>query len=92
MPDINTVQICQDGNWGNVLHTFPRGLVDEQRTTVVCSDPGNAARPQQFTKDTSYFISYLLDHNGGQEKWRGECHYDAGGAAGVEFRELDMQD
>ncbi len=90
--DVNNVQVSEHGNWANVIYTFPRGTVDDGRNTLACSDPNNPGRPKQFTKGQNYYIRYRLNSNNQEEKWDGECEYEPGGTAGVQFGQLDMLD
>ncbi|GAA3844058.1 hypothetical protein GCM10022243_08090 [Saccharothrix violaceirubra] len=89
MITVTNVRIYAHGNWGTLLEVFPKGHIDDNRTTLACSDQNNPGRQAQFTAGTSYYISYDLP-TGSQERWDGECFYDNGGTAPVEFRELDL--
>jgi hypothetical protein len=89
---INTIRVYTHGNWANLLYNFPQGFIDDNRNTLACSDPANAARPATFVKGTSYYLRWLVNGTGHEDRFEGECEYEPGGAAGVQFGELELLD
>lgn len=87
---INNVRIYQYGSFNNLIYTFPQGHTDNGENEMACSDPANNARPKQFIKGTKYYIRYTITATGIVREWQGECEYEAGGTAGVQFGEMEM--
>ena len=48
------------------------------------------ARPLQFVKGTKYYIRYTVAGTNVNREWEGECEYEAGGSASVQFGEMEM--
>ena len=86
---LTNVQVCQNGNWGNVLHTFPQGNLTKDRNSITCNDPNNPGRAA-LQKDGHYYIRCTVTITGNTETWEGDCKFDAGGSAPVEFEELEL--
>ncbi|HEX4701004.1 MAG TPA: hypothetical protein VH352_02650 [Pseudonocardiaceae bacterium] len=92
MPDIQNVEIYSDSAFNNLIYIFPQGNADDGQNVMACSDPGNPGRGVQFATGTRYYIRYTIVSSGSQRQWQGDCEYEPGGAAGVQFGEMELVD
>jgi hypothetical protein len=87
---LTNVQVFANANWTGPLYTFPTGFINGGRNSITCKDETAPQRPATCVKGQQYFIR--VQQGGHVEQWEGQCVYDAGGVAPLQFDELELAD